>query len=434
MITYLQPILGFFALIGIAYLFSSDKKAISWRLVLSGLGLQVFLCLLLTKVSAAAFIFNYIGLGFVRLLEFSLLGAQFVFGDLARNSNALPHIKHNLGFIFCFQMLPTIVFFAAFTSLLYYLNILQKVVLGMAWLMSKTMKISGAESVSAAGNIFLGQTEAPLLVKPFLSKMSNSELLCIMTGGMATIAGGVMAAYISLLGGDTESSKVAFATHLLTASMMNAPAGIVFAKILLPAQVTSDTKLSVSTEKFGVNIFDALANGTIEGVKLAANVGGMLVVFISMIALFNYLLSMIGGLCGLNEIIFSYTNGQFAELSLQYIFGQICQPIAFLIGVEWNESLKVGALIGQKTAINEFVSYIQLAGYQTNNALSPKSILISTFALCGFSNFSSIAIQLGGLGIMAPNQQSNIAKLGIKAILASSLACLMSALWAGVII
>lgn len=431
---FLQPILGFFSLIFIAWICSTARKSIDWRLVISGLVLQLVLCLLLTQASISVSIFHFVSKGFVRLLDFSLYGAQFLFGDLAKNSNALKDVKHNLGFIFCFQVMPTIIFFSALTSGLYYLGILQKVVFGFAWLMSKTMKISGAESLSAAGNIFLGQTEAPLLVKPFIATMTKSEILCLMSGGMATLAGGVMAAYIALLGGDSDQSRIAFATHLLTASVMNAPAAIVFAKILLPETETIDAKLKLNQENFGVNVIDAIAKGASDGVKLAANVAGMLLAFIALTAFLNYLFQLVGNYSGINDLIIASSNGYYKTLSLEYILGQICRPIAFLIGIPWAETLQVGSLIGQKTVINEFVSYIDLAEMQNNKSLSPHSILISTFALCGFSNFSSIAIQLGGLGMLAPNQQSNIAKLGFKAILAASLACFLSAFWAGIIL
>jgi len=298
------------------------------------------------------------------------------------------------------------------------------------------MRLSGSESLAAAGNIFLGQTEAPLLVRPFVPQMTYSELMCLMTGGMATIAGGVLAAYVSFLGGDDPAQKAIYAAHLLSASLMNAPAGIVFAKMLIPETQADriDRELKVNKENLGVNLIDALSNGATDGLKLALNIGGMLLAFIALIAMVNYLLKdMIGEWLGLNAWIVESTAGQFKGFSLEYILGQIFRPIAFAIGVEWKDSLQVGSLLGQKTAINEFVAYLGLAEMKTAGSISPKSILIATFALCGFSNFSSIAIQIGGIGSMAPNQQGNLSKLGFRALLGASLACLMTAAVAGAI-
>lgn len=431
---YFQGIAGLILFIFIAYLVSSDKKAIDWKLVVAGLMMQLAFSIILTKVPFFVDVFLFLSRGFVKLLDFSLFGAQFLFGDLAKNSQSFADVKHNMGFIFAFQVLPSIVFFSTFTSGLYYLGILQKVVYGMAWVMSKTMRISGAESLSAAGNIFLGQTEAPLLIKPFIPQMTRSEMLCLMTGGMATIAGGVMAAYIAFLGGDTHEGRVTFAAHLLTASIMNAPAGIVFAKIILPETHKIDLNLKLNKEKFGSNLIDALANGASDGVKLAANVGGMLLAFIAVIALVNYIFMKTGYWMGINDFITQSTNQQFDGLSMQYILGQIYRPVAWLMGVPWKETLQVGSLLGQKTVINEFVSYIDLAEMKNSGSLSTKSIIIATFALCGFSNFSSIAIQMGGISIMAPSKKSMIAELGFKALLAASLACFASGIWAGLII
>jgi CNT family concentrative nucleoside transporter len=432
--SYFQALAGFLFFLFTAWFFSSNRKNINWKLVLSGLCLQLFLSLLLTKVPFFVDIFMFLSRCFVKLLDFSLYGAVFLFGDLAKNSGAFSDVKHNLGFIFAFQVLPTIVFFSTFTSGLYYLGILQKVVFAMAWLMSKTMKISGAESLSAAGNIFLGQTEAPLLVKPFISNMTRSEMLCLMTGGMATIAGGVMAAYIAFLGGDSVEGRITFAAHLLTASIMNAPAGIVFAKILLPETEKINTQLKLNKEKFGTNLIDALSNGASEGVKLAANVGGMLLAFIAVVAFVNFIFQKTGFWLGINSWIAESTSGKFDALSMQYILGQIYRPVAWFMGVPWNESLQVGSLLGQKTVINEFVSYIELTELKNKNLLSSHTIVICTFALCGFSNFSSIAIQLGGISIMAPTRKSVISELGFRALLAASLACFSSGIWAGILL
>ncbi|WP_187263639.1 NupC/NupG family nucleoside CNT transporter [Pontibacter beigongshangensis] len=426
-----RGLIGLAAILAIAFLFSKNKKIISWRLVGFGLFIQLFFGILVTKVPFIASVFGWVSRRFVTFLDFSQAGAQFLFGNLAN-----PDQNAGLGFIFAFSVLPTIIFFSAVSAGLYYLGVLQKIVYGIAWVMSKGMRLSGAESLSAAGNIFLGQTEAPLLVRPFISRMTRSELMCLMTGGMATLAGGVLAAYVSFLGGTDPAEKAIFAAHLLTASVMNAPAGIVLAKILVPETEPEkiNTQLEVNEEQLGVNLVDALSRGAADGLRLAANVGGMLLAFIAVIAMVNYLLTdMIGAWTGLNELVVASTNGQFHGFSLQYILGQIFRVFAFLMGVAWSESLQVGSLLGQKTAINEFVAYLDLAKMKSENSLSTKSIVMATYALCGFSNFSSIAIQIGGIGSMAPNQQGNLSKLGFIALLGASLACMMTATIAGML-
>ncbi|MDX2191232.1 MAG: nucleoside transporter C-terminal domain-containing protein, partial [Bacteroidota bacterium] len=422
-VDFIIPIVGFFIFIVIAWSLSVNRTAIDWKLVISGFGLQILLAFMFLKLPFTIEVLQFVSRAFVKILDFSLQGAQFLFGDLAKNSQANLDVKHNLGFIFAFQVLPTIIFFSSLTAGLYYLGILQKVVWVLAWMMSKTMRISGAESLSASGNIFLGQTEAPMLIKPFIKNMSPSEITCVMTGGMATLAGGVMAAYISFLGGTSLDSKILFTTSLLTASVINVPAAIVFAKILYPENQNIDTQLRLNNENFGANILDALFIGASDGVKLALNVGAMLLAFISLIALINFIFSKTGDWLHFNEWIKYASDGRFNQLSLQFIFAQIGRPLAFCMGVPWNESMYVGSLLGQKTVINEFVAYIDLSDMKVKGLLSPKSILISTFALCGFSNFSSIAIQLGGLSLMAPNQQTTISKVGMRALLAASLAC-----------
>lgn len=425
-----RGLLGLVVLIGIGYIFSTNKKKISWRLVGTGVFLQILFGTLVTKISFVAGIFEFLSRGFVRLLGFSNAGAQFLFGNLANAAN-----NGGLGYIFAFQVLPTIIFFSTVSAGLYYLGILQRVVFAIAWVMSKGMRLSGAESLSAAGNIFLGQTEAPLLVRPFINNMTKSELMCLMTGGMATLAGGVLAAYVSFLGGADPVQQAAFAAHLLTASVMNAPAGIVLSKILVPETEYDkiNTNLDVNQEALGVNIIDALSIGAADGLRLAANVGGMLLAFIAIIALLNYLLLKIGTLGGLNELIAASTNGQFTGLSFQYLLGQIFRLFAFLIGIPWADSLQVGSLLGQKTAINEFVAYLDLAKMKEASSISPKSVVMATYALCGFSNFSSIAIQIGGIGSLAPGQQGNLSRLGLYALLGASIACLMTATVAGIL-
>jgi concentrative nucleoside transporter, CNT family len=422
---YFRGLIGIILLLAFAFLFSANKKAVDWRLVGIGVILQAIFGFLITKVEFVANIFSLVSQVFVKFLSFSEDGAIFIFGDLATDS---------FGFIFAFKVLPTIIFFSTVSAGLYYLGILQKVVFGIAWVMSRTMRLSGPESLSAAGNIFLGQTEAPLLVRPFIPTMSRSELMCLMTGGMATIAGGVLAGYVAFLGGDSLEEQTKFAAYLLGASIMNAPAAIVMSKIMIPEtdkQLIND-KLEVSGENMGVNLIDAMSIGASEGLKLALNVGGMLLAFIAVIAALNYILSgLIGHYSGLNAFVISSTDGQFSGFSLEYILGQIFRVFAWVIGVEWSETLQVGSLLGQKTVINEFVAYLSLADMKASDSLSQKSIVISTYALCGFSNFSSIAIQVGGIGSIAPNQQGNLSKLGMQALLAATLACLMTATIAG---
>lgn len=431
---YLRGIIGIVVLISIAYLLSSYRKKIDWKLVASGIILQIIIAILILRVPFIRTVFDVIGSGFVKFLSFALNGAQFLFGDLAKNSNADPNAKHSLGFLFAFQALPTVIFFSSVTTGLYYLGILQKIVYGFAWIMTKTMRLSGAESLSAAGNIFLGQTEAPLLVKPFIRRMTQSELHCLMTGGMATIAGSVMGAYITFLGGTDPDQLVKFATYLLCASIMNAPGAIVMSKIFLPETEPEkiDKSLKVNKESIGVNVIDALASGAADGLKLALNIGGMLLAFIAIIYALNWILvDGIGAWTGLNAWVVESTGGSFNGFSLQYIFGQIFRVLAFAMGVSWSESLQVGSLLGQKMVINEFVAYLSLADMKASGLLSEKAIIVSTYAICGFANFSSIAIQIGGIGGMAPERQGDLSRLGLKALLAASLATMMSGTIAG---
>lgn len=424
---YIRGVIGLTVIVGIAFLFSSNRKRIDWRLVLIGIGLQLVFGLMITKVPFVATAFSVLSDGFVKFLSFSEEGARFIFGDLAGDS---------FGFIFAFKVLPTIIFFSTVSSGLYYLGILQKVVFGIAWVMARTMRLSGPESLSAAGNIFLGQTEAPLLVRPFIPTMTRSELMCLMTGGMATIAGGVLAGYVAFLGGDSLEEQSKFAAYLLGASIMNAPAAIVLSKIFIPEveKEVKQEKLEVSKESLGVNLIDAMSVGASEGLKLALNVGAMLLAFIAVIGAVNYLMEdLIGGITGINGLIAESTQGQFSGFSLEYVFGQVFRVFAWVIGVEWVDTLQVGSLLGQKTVINEFVAYMSLSEMKAAGSLSSKSIVISTYALCGFSNFSSIAIQLGGIGIIAPNKQGTLSKLGLISLFAASLSCLMTATIAGML-
>ena len=424
----LRALLGLLFLISIALLFTTNRRAIDFRLVLTGIILQVIFGLLITQVSAVKLVFNWVSKQFVVLLDFSGEGAAFLFGDLMNTES--------MGFIFALQVLPTIIFFSTLSAGLYYLGVLQWIVKGIAWIMSRTMRLSGAESLSAAGNIFLGQTEAPLLVRPFIPKMTQSELMCLMTGGMATIAGGVLAGYVAFLGGDDPVEREKYAAYLLSASIMNAPGAVVMSKIMLP-ELNRDAinrDLKVNADSLGVNLIDALARGAADGLKLALNIGAMLLAFIALIAALNYILGSLGGVVGLNAWIASSTDNNFDSLSLEYLLGQIFQFFAFVIGVEWKDALQVGSLLGQKVVVNEFVAYLGLSDFVHEGTLSQKSVVIATYALCGFANFSSIAIQIGGIGGMAPNQQSNISRLGLRSLLAATLATMMTATIAGALV
>ncbi|MDW7694478.1 nucleoside transporter C-terminal domain-containing protein [Flammeovirgaceae bacterium SG7u.111] len=426
----IRGLVGLLVLIAVAWMFSKNRKAVDWRLVGTGIVLQIIFGLLITQVSFVRMAFMKVSEVFVNFLSYAGNGAEFLFGALVTDVSSF-------GFIFAFQVLPTIIFFSTVTAGLYYLGILQKIVYGIAWIMARTMRLSGSESLSVAGNIFLGQTEAPLLVKPFIKNMTYSELMTLMTGGMATIAGGVMAGYVAFLGGDDPELRVKFASYLLSASIMNAPAAVVISKVLIPETEPEkiDKELKVNSESLGVNLVDALSNGASEGLKLALNVGGMLLAFIALIFAVNGLLSgFIGEVTGLNPLIVESTGGQFTGFSLEYILGQAFRPFAWVMGVEWGDTLKVGSLLGQKTVINEFIAYNDLAQMKADGVLASKSIVIATYALCGFSNFSSIAIQIGGIGGMAPNQQGNLSKLGFYALLAATLACMMTATIAGALV
>lgn len=433
---YLRGLGGVVFIIGIAYVLSGNRRLVDWRLVGIGIALQLAFGLLIGKVDAAQQAFSFISEKVVTFLNFAQSGAQFLYGDLARDSSNDPSVRHNLGFLFAFQALPTVIFFSAITAGLYYLGILQKIVFGFAWVMARTMRLSGAESLSAAANIFMGQTEAPLLVRPFIDRMTQSELHCLMTGGMATIAGSVLGAYVAFLGGGDMESRATFATYLIGASIMNAPAAIVLSKIMLPevSPEKIDRTLTVSKEKLGVNLIDALASGASDGLRLALNIGAMLLAFIAIIYAINWVLvDFIGAFTGLNEFVVTSTNGTFNGFSLQYILGQVFRIFAFFMGVDWNETIQVGSLLGQKLVVNEFVAYLDLAQMNAAGVLSEKSVRISTYALCGFANFSSIAIQIGGIGGMAPSRQGDLSKLGLRAMIAASLATMMTGTMAGAI-
>ena len=425
----LRGFLGLISLIFLAFLFSRDKKNINWSLVIKGLLIQLVLAILILKVPFIQNIFEWISSIFVIILQFSKQGALFLFGETLVNSN-------EFGAIFAFQILPTIIFFSALTSLLFYLGILQKIVYFFAYLMKKTLKLSGAESLSAAGNIFLGQTESPLLVKPYIEKMTMSELLCLMSGGMATIAGGVLAAYIGFLGGSDPEQQLYFAKHLLTASVMSAPAAVVLSKILLPETEEVNEDMSISNEKLGCNSFEAISIGTSQGIRLAINVGAMILVFIAFISLINYFLNdFIGANTDLNSSINKLTNGQYTGLTLEFLLGYILAPITWLMGVCKEDMVLVGQLLGEKTILNEFVAYISLADLkESGKFFEEKSIIISTYILCGFANFLSIGIQIGGIGSLAPSRTGDLSRLGVLALIAGTLASLLTAVIVGTIL
>lgn len=421
--------LGILVLLIVAFLFSSNRKAIDWKTVGLGLSFQLVIAIGVLKVPFVQKAFEFVGAIFVKVLDFTRAGSEFLFSGLVSDMNSF-------GFIFAFQVLPTIIFFSALTSLLFYLGVIQWIVKGLAYLLSKVLKISGAESLSVAGNIFLGQTEAPLLIKAYLEKMNRSEILLVMIGGMATVAGAVLAAYIGFLGGDDEALRLLYAKHLLAASVMAAPGAIIISKILYPQTEEVNTDVKVSSEKIGSNILDAIANGTTEGLNLAMNVAAMLLVFIAFIAMLNYGLFLVGGITGLNEWIAGNTS--YENFSLEFILGYIFAPLMWLIGVASEDTALMGQLLGIKLAASEFVGYIQLA--ELKNAASAthltynKSIIMATYMLCGFANFASIGIQIGGIGSLAPGQRKTLSEFGMKALIGGTIASLMSATIAGMII
>lgn len=424
----IRGVVGMLSLIAIAYAFSANRKAINWKTVAIGLAAQLVLAIGVLKFEFVKSGFEFVGGLFVLVLDFTKAGSSFLLGNMMN--------EDSFGYIFLFQVLPTIIFFSALTSVLFYLGIIQKIVHGLAWLLTRFLRISGAESLSVAGNIFLGQTEAPLMIKAYLEKMNRSEILLVMIGGMATVAGGVLAAYIGFLGGTDPVLRLEFAKHLLAASVMAAPGAIVISKILYPQTEEIDTLVKVTSDKIGSNILDAIANGTTEGLKLAANVGAMLLVFIAFIAMINYGLNQIGEVTTLNKLVAQYTPYQ--SFSLETILGIVFYPLMWLIGVAQEDLMLMGQLLGIKLAASEFVGYTQLAQLKdTTQALHftyQKSVIMATYMLCGFANFASIGIQIGGIGSLAPGQRKNLSEFGMKAVIGGSLASLMSATIAGMIL
>jgi len=424
----LRGVLGMVSLLVIAYLFSSNRKAINWKTVGAGLSAQLLIAIGVLKVPFIQAIFEFVGGIFTNILDYTAAGSEFLFGGLMN--------IESYGFIFVFQILPTIIFFSALTSLLFYLGVIQIIVKGMAMLLTKLLKISGAESLSVAGNIFLGQTEAPLMIKAYLERMNRSEILLVMIGGMATVAGGVLAAYIGFLGGNDPVLRLHYAKHLLAASVMAAPGAIVISKMLYPQTEKINMDVEVSQEKIGSNILDAIANGTTEGLKLAANVAAMLLVFVAIIAMLNGVLVWVGDITSLND--WMVTNTPYQKFSIEAILGTIFSPLMWLIGVATEDIMLMGQLLGIKLAASEFVGYIQLAELKDVANLThltySKSVIMATYMLCGFANFASIGIQIGGIGSLAPGQRKTLSEFGIKALIGGSIASLLSATIAGMII
>ena len=435
-----RGLIGFAFCFGAAYAFSAKRSNIDWRLVGVGFALQIVLAVLILRVPAVSTLFDVLASFFQGVLAYSEAGAKFLFGNLITDLDSF-------GYIFAFQVLPTIVFFSALSSVLFYLGILQKIVYGFAWLMKRTMGLSGPESLAAAANVFIGQTEAPLVVKPYLDNMTRSEMLCLMVGGMATIAGGVFAAYVGFLGGNDPVLQLYYAKHLLTASIISAPAAIVMAKMLYPEMTehTIDEQMRMSGD-VGTNLLDAISRGTVDGLKLAINVGAMLLVFTALIFMANSILlwatdlvngglnAATGSAVDWNASIAESTNGRFEGLTFTYLIGLLFSPIAWLLGTPTQDITLVGQLLGQKTVINEFVAYAELDNMRRAGIeLTPKGLLIATYALCGFANFASIGIQIGGIGAIAPARRQLLTEFGVKALIGGTLACFLTAVIAGIL-
>lgn len=428
-ITLLRGILGVLVLFSIAFLFSTNRKAISWRVVITGLIFQIILAMGVLYVPVIQSVFDFVGKIFVNILDFTNEGTEFLFA-----ANSTGEIEEPLK-NFAFTILPTIIFFSALTSLLFYLGVIQKIVYGLAYVMKKFLKLSGAESLSVAGNIFVGQTESPLMIKAYLPRMNRSEMLLVMSGGMATLAGGVLAVYIRVLGGGDPVQELLYAKHLLAASIMAAPGVVVISKILVPQTEDVVSDAHISKDQVGKNVLDSISNGTGEGLKLAVNVAAMLLVFIAFIAMINFVFMKFGAWMAINDWVAQVSNGQFEKLSLQFVLGYGLAPLMWLIGVNSADIALVGQILGEKIIMTEFIGYISLSDLKEANAFSdPKSIIMGTYMLCGFANFASIGIQIGGIGSLAPNQRILLSKFGLRALLAGTLASLLSATIIGVIL
>ena len=428
LVSLTRGLMGILVLILIAYALSNNRKNIPWKTVGVGLLIQVVIAISVIKISSIKSFFEHISGFFVNILDYTQAGTQMLLGEFAS--------VDKYGFIFIFQALPIIIFFSAITSLLYYFGIIQKVVMALAWGLRKLLGISGVESLAVAGNIFLGQTEAPLLIKAYLDKMTRSELFLVMVGGMATVAGSVMGAYIGFLGGDDPAQRMEFAKSLLAASVMAAPGSVVISKIVFPQKNKIPELINIPTDGVGNNFLNAISNGTSEGVKMAVNVGAMLLVFISLIALLNGIFSGIGETTGLNTWVAQ--NTPYSSFSIEFVMGYLFAPLMWLIGVAAEDMALMGQLLGIKIVASEFVGYVQLVDLKNANSTLhfgyQKSVIMATYMLCGFANFASIGIQIGGIGILAPSQRKNLSELGLKAMVAGSIVSLMSATIAGAIL
>ena len=424
----LRGIIGLSTIILIAYLLSNNKKRIDWKTIIIGLSSQLVIAVAVLRVEFVRMIFEKIGQGFLAIVTFTNQGSKILFGELADSSK--------YGEIFVFQVLPVIIFFSALTSVLYYYRIIQKVVSGLAWMLTKFLNISGQESLAVAGNIFLGQTEAPLLVKGYLDKMNKSEYFLLMTGGMATVAGSVLAAYIGFLGGDDPIQRIEVAKNLIIASVMAAPGAIVISKLMFPQTEEVTKNIKISTDVTGTNLLSAITNGTRDGIKMAVNVGAMLLVFLALIALVNGVFYQVADVFGLNSWI--EQNTIYESFSLELILGYLFAPLMWLIGIAVEDITLMGQLLGVKLAASEFVAYIELASLKdVGNALHltyQKSIIMATIMLCGFANFASIGIQIGGIGILAPGKSKLLTELGFKAMIAGTLVSLLSATFVGMLL
>lgn len=417
--------MGMAFLLLVCYIFSNNRKAIDWRVIIYALIAMIAFYLGVTQVGFINGFFQFLSRAFVRMIDVEIESTRLIF------SNLIEVRPDSWGFIFAVRVLPTIIFFSVLSSILYYTGILQKVVYVFAWLLSK-LKISGAESVSTSANIFMGQTEAPLMIKPYLDRMNRSEILCIMIGGMANTAGSVLGAYVALLGASNPGGQEYFALHLMTQSILSAPAAIICAKMLFPQTQPVITDVTIPKQKLGDNFLDAISLGTTDGLKLAVNVGAMLIAFTALIFVFNYMLARIGDWTTLNGVIAA--NTPYQTLSFQMILGYIFSPIAWMIGIDSSEMLKAGSLLGEKTILNEFNAFFTFSNMQKDPLTAmkdQKSILITTYALSGFANFASIGIQIGGISQLAPSQRRNLTELGLKALLGGTIACLMCGCIAG---
>jgi CNT family concentrative nucleoside transporter len=424
----IRGLIGMSSIIFIAYLLSNNKKRIDWKTIIIGLSSQLIIAVAVLKIDFVRMVFEKIGQGFLAIVTFTNQGSRILFGDLADSSK--------YGEIFVFQVLPVIIFFSALTSVLYYYRIIQKVVSGLAWMMTKFLNISGQESLAVAGNIFLGQTEAPLLVKGYLNKMNRSEYFLLMTGGMATVAGSVLAAYIGFLGGDDPIQRIEVAKNLIIASVMAAPGAIVISKLMFPQTEEVDKDIEISSDVTGTNLLSAINNGTRDGIKMAVNVGAMLLVFLALIALVNGVFYQVTEVFGLNNWI--QENTIYEAFSLELILGYLFAPLMWLIGVATEDITLMGQLLGVKLAASEFVAYIELASLKdVGSALHltyQKSVIMATIMLCGFANFASIGIQIGGIGILAPGKSKLLTEIGFKAMIAGTLVSLLSATFVGMLL